>query len=258
MKIFFDTHVHLYPGFHFSSSIRRACGQLKEFNSEIELAVFCLTEVGELDYFQELSSGQVSGMPPLLHSSDGSVLIFDETFGLPFCVLAGRQYNTVEGLEVLGLGIRTKIIKLGLGNAVDAISSSGGLPVVPWGLGKWTFSRRRTLQGFIANSPSKFALADSANRPQIWSEDYLFAAIKTRGLPILAGSDPLPLVEQDRFIGTFGTLIDTDLDLKSPFNSILKALWCPGRTIGNRKSLGQVLKDNAMLYGGINKLGYNH
>jgi hypothetical protein len=144
-------------------------------------------------------------------------------------VVAGRQVACREGLEVLVLGT-TQRFQDGrpirdLLRETDAL----GVPrVIPWGPGKWLFSRGRLLKQLLEEfrKPTLF-LGDEGGRPGFWgypSHFHLGARLGVRDLP---GTDPLPFSHDVGKVGRMGFRVTVDLDPSRPAASLLRSLTDP-------------------------------
>ncbi|HQH28421.1 MAG TPA: hypothetical protein PLP17_13570 [Oligoflexia bacterium] len=153
-----DAHVHLYLGYDLVPAaraastrldllFREACGDL----SAQPVRICCLAERFDCHYFRDLREGRLSlnaaGAQCRPCAEDGGLCL---TFadGEQLILIAGRQINTVERLEVIALGASPEIADhaLSFGAAAAAIRDAGGIPVINWAPGKWFFSRGRLVR----------------------------------------------------------------------------------------------------------------
>lgn len=141
-------------------------------------------------------------------------------------LVAGRQVATAENLEVLALGCDEEFPDgRSLHETLEAVRRSGGLPVVPWGFGKWWFRRGRLVKGLVQNEdPADFFLGDNGGRLRFGPRPTLFSKAEARGIRILPGSDPLPFPHHATRVGSFGFWLAGPLDSECPGQSILEAL----------------------------------
>lgn len=141
-------------------------------------------------------------------------------------LIAGRQIRTHEGLEVLALAT-TEDFPDGLtfAGAVERVHWSGALPVVPWGFGKWWGERGGIVERLL-EAPEREAvfLGDNAGRPAIAPRPSLFRVAEKQGVPVLPGSDPLPLPGHVSRPGSYGFLLDADLDPLRPAATLSAAV----------------------------------
>jgi len=132
--------------------------------------------------------------------------------GQNFYLVAGRQVITSENLEVLAL-ITSSLFeeKQSLSQTVQAVRESGGIPVIPWGFGKWIGKRGRILKQFLMENNELIFLGDNGGRPCFRPRPRLFSVVETAGGRVLPGSDPLPLPIEASRVGSFGFTINTVL-----------------------------------------------
>ena len=176
MLVLADTHVHFYPVFDMREMFTRLCANIDAVAGGREhVKVACLAERSDCDWFQRAKSGEVK--PPegfkidMLSSDPGSVLVLSES-GARLYIVAGRQLRTLEGLEVLGL-TTASILADGMTarDAVRAVTEAGGVPVLAWAVGKWSFARGRIVACMVASArPGELLMGDSSLRPEGWNE----------------------------------------------------------------------------------------
>lgn len=140
-------------------------------------------------------------------------------------VITGSQINTREGLEVLVIG-NTDYIKDGLSiNSILEQNREGMLTIIPWAVGKWLGKRGSILSKLMDTvNVNNFLLGDNAGRPWLWKNISQFNIAAHNSLPVLAGSDPLPLDKHYQKSGTYGNLIELKFDLENPLASIVEAI----------------------------------
>ncbi|MDO6587046.1 hypothetical protein Q4543_16145 [Salipiger sp. 1_MG-2023] len=167
--------------------------------------------------------------------------------GAGLVLIAGRQIQTREGVEVLalasaghvddGLPIRTVLADL----------QDRQIPaVLPWGVGKWLGKRGALVAELIGADAPGLMLGDNAGRPWIWPRPAIFAKALRDGVPILPGSDPLPLPGAEAGLGAFGCLIDAPLDEARPAHALREHLFTlrrQPRRIGARRGFRAVLAE---------------
>jgi hypothetical protein len=144
-------------------------------------------------------------------------------------LIAGRQVACREGLELLVLGTTRKFddgrpIRELLGET-EAL----GVPrVIPWGPGKWLFSRGRLLSQLLQEfrRPTLF-LGDEGGRPGFWGYPAHFALGARLGVRDLPGTDPLPFSHDVSKVGRMGFRVPVDLDATRPAASLLRSLTDP-------------------------------
>ena len=141
-------------------------------------------------------------------------------------IVAGRQVACREGLEVLVLGTTHRFADGRPIREVLREADALGVPrVIPWGPGKWFFSRGRLLNALIEEfrKPTLF-LGDEGGRPVFWGYPQHFAHAARRGVRDLPGTDPLPFPHDIHKVGRMGFRVPIDLDAARPGESLLRAL----------------------------------
>ena len=141
-------------------------------------------------------------------------------------IVAGRQVACREGLEVLVLGTTRRFADGRPIRDVLREADALGVPrVIPWGPGKWFFSRGRLLNALIEEfrKPTLF-LGDEGGRPVFWGYPQHFAHAARLGVRDLPGTDPLPFPHDIRKVGRMGFRVAIDLDAARPGESLLRAL----------------------------------
>ena len=122
-----------------------------------------------------------------LRDSEGRDIIVLERDEGPIVVVPGTQAISAEGLEVLSLGAELPAISpTGLAALVDRVKTIGGLPMVPWGVGKWLGRRGQLVSRLLQNAEAgdTLLLADNANRPWWWPFPGLLKKAAEVGLTI--------------------------------------------------------------------------
>lgn len=141
-------------------------------------------------------------------------------------LLSGQQIVTREKLEVLSLLALPDIADgLSLTETIAQIHRIGGLPVLPWGVGKWLGRRGAIVSNFLANSPERpLFLGDNGSRPSLWRSIPQFQLAQKAGIPILRGSDPLRCSFRRRGPGSFGNTFECRIDTQEPGRSLRDVL----------------------------------
>ena len=144
-------------------------------------------------------------------------------------LIAGHQIVTVEKLEVLALITTEKVTDgLTLTETIKAIIDNGGIPVLPWGFGKWVGARGKLISQLIGNHNFPYLfLGDNGGRPRFWRTPTYFQLAQKKGLKILPGTDPLPIASQFYRPGSFGFSIPGRLDLENPGKHLKELLLNP-------------------------------
>lgn len=208
-----DCHVHFYDMFNINLAVDTSWQNVKRLErGTTKGQCWCLTSAPGIDGIASLNAAierQKSEKQILVYSDDtGQRVARIETPNGPILIVPGTQAISSEGLEVLSLGVEIDVKqKIGIRELVTLISHRGGLPVVPWGVGKWIGRRGDLVQDLVADLDScKLLLADNANRPWWWRYPKLLAEANSAGISVVHGSDPLPIAKEEERIGSAGIL----------------------------------------------------
>jgi hypothetical protein len=224
-RIFADAHVHIHDCFNLSALLDAT---LKNFKHNSLLAgkddkphvfVLLLAESHGKNYFEILRrfsgtrrplSGSTELAWHIMQTEESGALQAFRSDGEIIYLLAGRQIVSAEKLEILAL-MTEKSFDDGhaLAETVEKVRHSGGLPVLPWGVGKWTGNRGRILRKFLEECEYPVFLGDNSSRPAFWPTPELFSVAQARGGRILPGTDPLPFPDQINRMGCFGFFLHT-------------------------------------------------
>ena len=143
-------------------------------------------------------------------------------------LIAGRQIISKESVELLSLFCSLKVEDrtLSLAELAQLVADKGGLPVLPWGVGKWWGARGRVVSGLMnSNVIYPFFLADSGNRPTFWPKPALLRQACDMQIPVLSGSDPLPIASHEIRPGSSGVVLaDSELSREYPGAYLRKLL----------------------------------
>ncbi len=149
-------------------------------------------------------------------------------------LLAGQQIVTAENLEVLSLLALPEVADgLELAETVRRVRQLGGLPVLPWGVGKWLGRRGALVSAFLSGEHhGPLFVGDNGGRPGLWGFVPQFRQARARGIPILRGSDPLRCSYRRRCAGSYGNILRCPFDPTRPGRSLCDALTAADTTIG--------------------------
>lgn len=258
-----DGHVHIYRNFDVRMFADAALGNLDAGGRAASLRApwercVLLTERAGDDAFARLRAGRglPGGWSVDLHDDDSTALKLRRGDGEVLLVVAGRQIVTAERLEVLAVGTAESFDDGQPADAVlDALHEARRPAILPWGLGKWTGARGRRVAELMAARAHRggLLLGDNAGRPRGWRRPPLFRRAAELGLPILPGTDPLPLPGAERRVGRFGFVLEGALDANAPGSDLAARLFClrdQPRRFGRRTSALAALSDQARLRAG--------
>jgi hypothetical protein len=237
--ILVDAHVHIYASFKLAHFFRSASENfLRNAHTDSFTAFLFLTETSSESWFRQLMGfaeeeqivGDAGGATWTVHrTGEPESLRVTGPGGPVLFIVAGRQIVTRESLEVLALGTAESFADgLALSQVVDRVRSTGALPVIPWGFGKWLGNRGATLTRYIeSKTAGDLFLGDNSGRPSLWPEPFHFKLARQKGIRILPGSDPLPMASQAWRPGSYGFSFHASLSADSPWRSV-KAAFLDG------------------------------
>ena len=236
-----DTHLHLYPQYDFARAIQGCVHRLSTLAPGATCVGF-LAERWDCRVYRALRDG--SGGPDSDEIrvgviDDGKCLELQSFNKPPLYLFPGRQIVTAERLELLCLTTDADIPDgLAAETGVNRIREVGGVPVLTWAVGKWLFRRARVVRALLERfGPGELVLADSAMRPVFWPTPGPIRAGRRLGYRILAGTDPLPTEGEERVMGGYASLLESEFDTARARSSVRTALLddaVPIRTVGAR------------------------
>ena len=235
-----DSHVHFHRQFKIGEFFDSCFINLTKISdSDIENGILFFTEGWDEDYFNQLRAVQkiTSSRDTKTHykvndNKKNSFEVRWEEKGMTILVIQGYQVVSKEKIEVLSLGTKTRISD---GASVEAIIMNikelDGIPVLPWGFGKWFGTRGRIVDELISNQKGQFFIGDNGGRTGLIPYPKQFSMAKEKNIKILPGSDPLPFSsEADRAL-SYGFLFNMDIDESDPWISIKTTLLSEGFSV---------------------------
>ena len=251
-----DAHVHFHPGFGRDAFLDAALANFARGAAELGIAgpftgCLMLAETAQDRWFLRLArqeDGARFGSWQIEPTGDDVVLAARrQSDGATLLIAAGRQVRSREGLEVLALATREEFPDgLPFSDTLSRVRWSGAVTVLPWGFGKWWLYRGALVEAAIrrAAGPSLF-LGDQAGRPEPAGRPRLFREAEARGIPVLPGTDPLPLPEHATRAGSYGFVLERGS--AAGLKEALAALGSQPRTFGLRVSLADFCRDQLAL-----------
>ena len=227
-----DGHVHLHDCFDVELLLDSALNNFQNLSYDNAVFFLALTESKSQNYFQRLYQLAQGHEDLELILNNWQIELTDESCSLRarksntnIYIIAGRQIVTVEKLEVLAL-LTDETFADGstIEKTIDRVLKSGGIPVIPWGFGKWMGKRGKILSKLLKSPINGFFLADNSGRPIFWQEPKLFEQALQQKIGILSGSDPFPLKSESDRPGKAGFSISGTLDPQKPASSLRKML----------------------------------
>ena len=246
-------------------------------------AVLCLTAIQSIDAFAGFARGGVAGFTTVETSEPHSLILKrnessehnaaatpaaapDVIPGTPrrltrrrtaevdkIILIAGRQIATRDGLEILALGTRDHFEDgAGIEETLAHLAETRTRAVLPWGFGKWIGRRGRIVRDLIQDIDPKsgFALGDSANRPMSWPAPPQFDIAEDRAIPVLPGTDPLPLTGEHLRTASFGFTAPLPLSASTPWADLDRWISDNPREIvafGERSATSDALRSQLVL-----------
>jgi len=248
-----DFHVHKYDCFiaerMLDAAVRNFVAIGRQNGCISPVGVLFLAESGMYDWFGQLGDGKVPANWRVEGTGGNASCILRRDQDR-IVVLAGRQIVTGEQVEILSLCSDVRVPDgLALMDTVERIREVGGLPVLPWGVGKWVGRRKHLLEEFLAHCADPVLLGDNGGRPAGWGEPPFFVWARRVGRAILPGSDCLPLPGEEKRTGGYCGRIDRALprhDIAAWFRTTLANLPAM-REAGHRVSPIVFLKNQLRL-----------
>jgi hypothetical protein len=219
-----DAHVHLHRCFAPERFLNAAADNVAAAARSMGLpastpAMLLFTHTAGDDVFGGLRPGPV-GRWSLSATQEPISMSARHTQAPPLTLVAGRQIVAAEGLEVLALGAAGPFADHEpVETTIEMVRKLDGIPVLPWGFGKWWRRRGAIVQHLIADRarfPLLF-LGDSAGRPGIAPRPQLFAQGERQHRAVLPGTDPLPLPGEEEKVGRLGFRVERGIDTEKPF-----------------------------------------
>ncbi len=223
-----DAHVHIYDCYKLEQFLDSALENFLKFSANF--SVLLLTETSNDHYFKtllEFAQQQKTIQGWKFHETSEPESIYAENCqGKGIFLVAGRQIVTSENLEVLAL-MTNQIFEdnLSLQETIKTVIKAGGLPILPWGFGKWLGRRGKLLKNLLNldESPRLF-LGDNGGRPVFWPRPKYFQLAEAKGWQVLPGTDPLPLAWESSRPGSFGFKIQGTFNCQKPSQSLKNIL----------------------------------
>lgn len=259
-SFFLDAHVHLHWQYDVGDFLEGACLRFREARGRLgelhlSLGVLALVDPNGQDSFERVREwlAQATGRWTVRETLEAaSLILFDEATDVELVLLAGRQIATVEGLEVLAVGSREEQREeRSLRDTLDSVQAAGAITILSWGFGKWWFRRGRMVEDVLRSAdPEALFLGDNSGRLRYGQPPKAFRIAAVRGIRILPGSDPLPRPDDARRAGSYGAIIEGDLDRSRPAAGLKKLLSenpNQPRVCGSLRPLWPFLSDQLLM-----------
>jgi hypothetical protein len=235
-RLAIDSHVHVHDITDPQAWLDTILWNFKKSTGELQnigpfQGALILTEPKSHETFSLLrryldTKSPTAGPWDLAATAEPISLTASNKTGDTILLFSGQQIVTLEKLEVLSLLALPKVADgLTLTETILQIQRIGGLPVLPWGVGKWLGRRGDVVNEALANHPAgAIFLGDNGGRPSFWQAIPQFQRAREAGIPILRGSDPLRCSFRRRGPGSFGNTINCRIDTPEPGKSLKDAL----------------------------------
>ena len=245
-----DGHVHYHPMFSLATFLHAACR-----NFQGDLGVLLLAQPDAAEPFELLKSrSQELGCQWQCAQVEPTAYVL-QWANHTIVAIAGRQIVTRENLEVLALCTNEQISQgQPVADTIHEVLQRDAVPVLPWGFGKWWFSRGRTVRHLIRARRHDVLLGDSGCRPNLGRPTVLMDG-QCQGFRILAGTDPLPMKSHETRAGSFCSVLPSAIDLAHPTQWVRQQL--SGSTVwancGVRRNIPQFFHDQIRLRAGAKR-----
>jgi hypothetical protein len=249
--LFVDGHVHVHPVFDLATFLTSAARNVADaarglgYDEEKAVGVLLLAEGREEGAFARLrSAAGLEASPWTIHATrEPESLLARQNGRLRFIVIAGRQIVTRERVEVLSLVSGEPVADgMSLHETLDAVHRANGVPVLPWGFGKWTMARGTLVASIVHSRRHQLLLGDNGGRLGVAPLPSLLAEARRLAVAVLPGSDPLPFRDQQSRAAAYGFLADLQIDEGRPAHGLrawLRSLRAPPPAYGRLETLGR-------------------
>lgn len=241
--ILIDAHVHIYDCFDLEKLFDSAFANFKSEADRLGhgnnfTAILLLAETSNENWFNRLadysedenaSGGKAIGNWTFHRTSEECSLIVRSNPDQVLFLISGHQIVSAENLEVLALATKS-MFKDGtpIEDLIYEVNGCNGIPVIPWGFGKWTGSRGNILKNLIESAEgSNIFLGDNGGRSLLLPTPYQFRLAEKKRIKILPGSDPLPLAFECQRVGSFGLSLNRVISEEHPAKNLKQALTDP-------------------------------
>lgn len=258
-SIFVDGHAHLYPcfpiGTFFGWAATNAAAHLPGAGRSSDVPIcIVLTEGRREAAFAKLFASVDSVVDGIRvePTQEASSLVVTTPTGARLFVIAGTQTVCDRRIEVVALGERVRDLDgRPLPAILEGVRAAGAIPVLPWGFGKWLGARGALVRETIRrSSPGALFLGDNGGRWRSLGTPKEFKLAEHGGIPVLPGSDPLPLPHEVRRPCSYGFALDGAFDDDFPAQSVVRLVREMAespRVIGERVSLRSFVRNQAEL-----------
>lgn len=250
-----DTHVHLHDCYDETTFLDAAATNLEAGNTTGGIrSAICFTEVHGTNRFASWANGSLdagdSGWS-LNATQEPNSLLARHADGRQFALIAGRQIECREGVEVLALG-RVEDMSKGrpVREVLDLVSAEGAIPVLPWGFLKWSGRRGKLIDSLLEEVGEGVVFGDNGARLAGSSEPRHLQQARKRGFPVLPGTDPFPFPWDAGRVGSYGLECSGKLSPETPFADFKRIVLAPdfrAQTFGERLGIYSFLRNQVAI-----------
>jgi len=248
-----DTHCHYYSCYSISQFWDNAWQNFSRHGLQ-RAPILCLTDLKGTHWYSDIRS---QASPDLVCNWQIEIGSDPASFAVRcgekhIHVVSSRQINSQEGLEVLIIGLIEDIPSgMPIAHYIEEYADQYTV-ILPWGFGKWLGRRGKIIEGLLGVLNQKqVLLGDNGGRPRIWSAVPAFREARAAQIPIVPGSDPLPMANQLSRVATLGIELEYDFStgssLSQSLNQALKTQALNSKVYGDHRSLAGVVYDQVAL-----------
>jgi hypothetical protein len=258
---FVDAHTHLYPMYNrvvfFDGALAHvsaAAERIAPGQSYWGCLLFSETvrDHAFLELSRQAAEGVAVGRWSLRPTAEVGSLLASREGEDRLILVAGRQIQTAEDLEVLALFCESEIPeRLPLRSALAEVCGRDALAVLPWGFGKWWLGRGRLLDSLLRSDYAmRLALGDNGGRPIGFPTPPAFRLAESTGRLVLPGSDTLPLDSEMGQAAHYGFVLEGSVECERPGTALKRLLLSQTKSpppFGRRVGLGRFVRNQIKL-----------
>jgi hypothetical protein len=255
MALFIDSHVHFHVCFTWDVFLEAAARNFAQVRRTLHVgseSAGCLmfTESAGANAFRSLVV-QGRSKPARAWRAEATdeaeSVLLRHANGDTIIVVAGRQVVTAEKLEVLSLCTAAEFPDgQPIRSLLNSVARDGAVAVIPWGFGKWWGRRGRVIRALLElHRDIPFCLGDNGGRARRLPRPSLFDVAADHGIPVLGGSDPLPLPRHVTRAGSYGFVLEDWCETSRPASVIkerLRALTHSPTAFGRLSSAPEMMR----------------
>lgn len=216
-----DGHVHFHESSRVPGTLDAAAANMLTFGTSRRglIGALLLAQAERERVFEALRETGRAGDWLFTPSEAEAESLIARKQDLAVVIVCGRQVRTNDGLEVLAIGTcRTFDDGQSLEAALDAVSRTNAVPVIPWGFGKtWGKRGSRIERLLTAGRIPELFVGDNGSRLDMLGVPEWINDAQQRGYRVLPGSDPFPLGDDHIRAGSFGFLAPLVPDATAPW-----------------------------------------